>query len=660
MPRLRTHSWSRFVFPIEHPRRSDFTLWKAALVAVVPAGGINDSLGPFLREGHKQWDWTVHHSTGLLVYHGGDDKSLYRCAGTQQQEARGESWELVEDVLAAPISPGVPCSVRRLRRGGVRIISEVTTTVVPDSPEDIIDVLRSWGHTWMWECLKLFGGTEWLLSSIASGTCVAVTDGSYMRDIFPNLGSAAFVLECTTGQGRIIGAFSEQACDASAFRSELLGLLAIHLVLLAANRLQPNLGGRVDIFSDCLGALGQVFKLPTDRIPARCKHGDILKLLMLQCRDLTFGCRYNHVRAHQDEIALLAYLSRPAQLNCYMDGLAKTTIWSQDPDELPRQDSFPLEPVAVYINKQKITSGKGEEVHFGVHKILAEEVFYEQGILCGEQFHAIAWREVYEALHEVPEMFQKWACKQVLDIAATNCNLAVYKEDHDPRCPSCEDDIETTGHILCCREVGRVEALQLSISLLDDWLAASDTAPALRRLLVSFARGRGRRRMSTLVEGMADEWKEIGRAHDTIGWRRFMEGMIPHRIRAVQRDYLAVVGSTWTVTSWMKGLVVKLLEVTHGQWLYRNIQVHDQVAGALASKKKEDLRAAIEEVIGGKEEELADDDKWLLEVNLGDLEVTSGEEQEYWMLAVKVALKSRALGTGSRRRCGRNRGGGRA
>ena len=139
-----------------------------------------------------------------------------------------------------------------------------------------------------------------------------------------------------------------------------------------------------------------------------------------------------------------------------------------------------------------------------------------------------------------------------------------------------------------------------------------------------------------------------------------MEGMIPHRIRAVQKDYLAVVGSTWTVTSWMKGLVVKLLEVTHGQWLYRNIQVHDQVAGALASRKKEELRAAIEEVIGGKEDELAEEDKWLLEVNLDDLAVTSGEEQEYWLLAVKAALASRALGTGGRRRCARTHRGIRA
>ena len=57
-----------------------------------------------------------------------------------------------------------------------------------------------------------------------------------------------------------------------------------------------------------------------------------------------------------------------------------------------------------------------------------------------------------------------------------------------------------------------------------------------------------------------------------------------------------------------------------------------------------------------KEEELAEEDKWLLEVNLGGLPETSGEEQEYWLLAVKAVLASRTLGTDGRRRCEREHG----
>lgn len=588
-----------------------------------------DRLGPFMLQGHKLWDWTVSLSAGLLLRQGVDGVTLFRRVQSHGSGERGSRW--VEEVGASPRPSllGLPCTVRHLSRGGVRIASEVDDGGFMERHEDLVEVLCSWGHMWMWRGLTFLGGTKWLFPAIEAGTCVAVMDGSYMREIYPNLGAAAFVLEYTAGSGRIIGAFPETSLEASAFHSELLGLLEIHLLLLAANRVRLHLGGRVHIFSDCLGALGQVIDLPKDRIPARCKHGDALKSLMLQCQELFFGCTYSHVSAHQDNLVMMAYLSCPTQLNWYMDGLVKTTIWSQDLDDLPRQDSFPLEPVAVYIGGHKIAPGRGEALRFWVHKILAEEVFYEQGVMGSDQFHAIPWREVYDALHEVPEMFQKWACKQVLDIVAINCNMFYYTEGHDPRCLSCEFDAETTGHVLCCREVGIVEALDRSIDLLECWLSLSDTEPLLKRVLVEFARGRGRRRMSGMVERMGEEWKEIGRTQDLIGWRRYLEGMVSHRIIPVQRNYLEVIGSKWLISAWMKGLIMKLLDVAHGQWLYRNMQVHDQVSGVLATKKKEELQTAIEEVLGGREEDLEEDDKWLLEVRLGDLDGTSGEEQEY-------------------------------
>ncbi len=38
--------------------------------------------------------------------------------------------------------------------------------------------------------------------------------------------------------------------------------MAIHLILLSINNIQQNLGGSVEIMSDCLGALKQVTYLP--------------------------------------------------------------------------------------------------------------------------------------------------------------------------------------------------------------------------------------------------------------------------------------------------------------------------------------------------------------------------------------------------------------
>jgi hypothetical protein len=135
--------------------------------------------------------------------------------------------------------------------------------------------------------------------------------------------SAAYILECSKGRGQIYGAFTETTGVANTYRGELLGLMAIRLILLSANRVKPQLTGSMEILSDCLGALKRVTSLPTHRIPSRCRHLDILKTILVHCRGVSFTTYYTHVRAHQDDNTTFNKLSRRAQLNCICDHAAK-------------------------------------------------------------------------------------------------------------------------------------------------------------------------------------------------------------------------------------------------------------------------------------------------------------------------------------------------
>ena len=171
--------------------------------------------------------------------------------------------------------------------------------------------------------MSVSGGTEWIRHSIADGSLVAVTDGSYICKLYPNLCSAAFVIECSKGQGQIVGSFSERLDVANAYRGELLGLMVIHLILLSVNKIHPELKGEVEIVSDCLGALNRVTYLPPYRIPSRCRHSDILKNILVHCRDLSFATTYSHIKAYQDDHTSFKNLDRKAQLNCICDHAAK-------------------------------------------------------------------------------------------------------------------------------------------------------------------------------------------------------------------------------------------------------------------------------------------------------------------------------------------------
>ncbi len=133
------------------------------------------------------------------------------------------------------------------------------------------------------------------------------------------------------------GAFSEQMISAFSYRGKLLGLLAIHLILLSVNTVNPNLLGSVHTYSDCLGALDKVKNLPPPRILSKCRHLDVLKNIMIHCSAMTLDCLFSHVSAHQDDREDFENLLQQAQLNCAADFGAKRVLLSLDPDNLPRQ-----------------------------------------------------------------------------------------------------------------------------------------------------------------------------------------------------------------------------------------------------------------------------------------------------------------------------------
>jgi len=80
----------------------------------------------------------------------------------------------------------------------------------------------------------------------------------------------------------------EQTPNAGSYRGELLGLMAIHLILRSMNEVFKDLRGSVHIYSDCLGALNKVENLPPYNISTKCSHSDILKNIMVNCSNLTF------------------------------------------------------------------------------------------------------------------------------------------------------------------------------------------------------------------------------------------------------------------------------------------------------------------------------------------------------------------------------------
>ena len=107
--------------------------------------------------------------------------------------------------------------VEQVSPGVWKVCSVAVSLARPEPATTFIDVLKGWGHTWLWDKLKVTGGTSWIANAIAKGTLVAVADGSYIREQHPDLCAAAFILECTRHQGMLVGSFPEASKAANAY-----------------------------------------------------------------------------------------------------------------------------------------------------------------------------------------------------------------------------------------------------------------------------------------------------------------------------------------------------------------------------------------------------------------------------------------------------------
>ncbi len=118
--------------------------------------------------------------------------------------------------------------------------------------------------------------------------------------------------------------------------------------------------------------------------------------------------------------------------------------------------------------------------------------------------------------------------------------------------------------------------------------------------------------------------------------------MISVHVAVIQRDYWRLIGWRGSVVTWTRTLITKLMECTHGQWLYRNVMVHDRWCRVANALRKEQLLLEIEGQLENGDD-LLPEDQYLMEVNLGDIDQSSGDGHEYWLLAVKAARVAKSL-----------------
>jgi hypothetical protein len=145
----------------------------------------------------------------------------------------------------------------------------------------------------------------------------------------------------------------------------------------------------------------------------------------------------------------------------------------------------------------------------------------------------------------------------------------------------------------------------------------------------------------TGLGAMAPCIKSLTKSQDIISYRNFMEGYILTHFYAIPSFHLTMSSSYLNGTDWAKQFISKLLHVTHSQWIFCNIYLHDRITGYLHKKKSEEIKLELELLAGTALEDVPVESRFLLEINFSELSKFHTESQKYWILAVNAILTAK-------------------
>ncbi len=123
------------------------------------------------------------------------------------------------------------------------------------------DTLHAGGGHWMWDyVLDKESDPLGLKEALEQGTAILATDGSYSQTRGPHVSGAGWVIACRKTRRMLKGLFYENSGDASPYRGELLGLVALHTIILQICKYYHLRSAKGKIICNSKSALNQSSK----------------------------------------------------------------------------------------------------------------------------------------------------------------------------------------------------------------------------------------------------------------------------------------------------------------------------------------------------------------------------------------------------------------
>ena len=355
-----------------------------------------------------------------------------------------------------------------------------------------------------------------------------------------------------------------------------------------------------------------------------------------------FEVRYEHIKAHQDDVKSFDDLELMSQLNVMADQLAKRHLLTAVKEEDFIVSRFPNERCRVYCDGRKIHSSVRSMLYQVWGRKIAREILVDKGVLDEEGFALVNWEAVGMATTKLSPGFLSWNCKMASCFLPVNRMVARMDPSESNLCPCCRRKEETTKHLTRCKEQGRTRMFRESVETMVDWMESTGTEPILMLAVEEYLMGRGRVRMVDILEDEDDErYVQYAEEHDKLGWDNFVGGRVSATLFIIQEEWFKEAKSSRTIKHWAGQFVLRLLEITHRQWVFRCTKMHLKKIGNRTEREHLQIMEEVKEMLLTDPRELLPQHQFLLEEDFLRLGEGGSEDRLLWLEQMEKAIEAR-------------------
>ena len=652
---------SKWRWPREAPGGADKRAWRKGLALLRdPDYGFTSSkfhLGDWVIPTHrKQWQWR-YDSSQKILYGYFLNRYWRKYVPRSNRHPRKGSIFIREGFSLAPpahnteLATVTVYSTNEVRFEGSAAPGTTATTTNYRSIEHLRD---SWKDRWPIDLADFPNNGETVANAIREDRAQGGCDGSYKAERAADLGAAAWLLE-DSNKVRSPALARDSCCgvvrtsgtrdEVNAYRSELQGVHALFLAIKLLCIYHKITSGSIRLACDNKVAADLAAEDET-KVSANRSHVDLIRAIRALKAELPVTIYFTHVYGHQDNSTALEHLSRKAQINVLVDSIAKEWL-----DKLlvqresqaglaPCNDSIAGEGWTIHINGVKLTGNPTEPLRKHIHAKPLRDYMHKKGILDATAFSLVDWKASERTMNEAAPLYRLWAAKHVHGWCAVGTRMKQWKFQASSTCPCCQHAEEASRHIVTCPDPRMRSVWLEKLQGLEVWMTDNDTAPAIQHcILTTLKTGDPHTRFTDNSEVLTQQAAE---EQDLIGWHNLMEGRITSQWRETQCLHYRRIASHRSADRWAAGFVANLLEITHSLWIQRNEVVHEKHANGLLLEEAKELEESIREQYQLGNNELHDEDKWLLEQEIEEILSLPGHDQQTWLAEITLAREEHA------------------